>query len=98
MNWDIVKGNWSQLKGKVREKWGELTEDEYDQIAGQKDQFVGKLQEKYGYARDEAERHTDDFFRDHAANGTPDSRGVIEKVADAVTGDRVDDKTGKVVR
>ena len=48
MNWDIVKGTWKQLKGKAREEWGDLTDNEYEEIAGNKDQLVGKLQEKYG--------------------------------------------------
>lgn len=61
MNWDTIKGQWNQVKGKAKEKWGELTDDELDKIAGQKDQLVGKLQEKYGYAKDRAEREVDDF-------------------------------------
>ncbi|MDO5705919.1 MAG: CsbD family protein [Paracoccus sp. (in: a-proteobacteria)] len=65
MNWDIIQGKWKQLKGNVREKWGELTDDEYDQIAGNKDQLAGKLQEKYGWTKNEAEREVDDFFKDH---------------------------------
>ena len=63
MNWDTLKGQWKQIKGKVREKWGALTDDELDEIAGQKDQLVGKLQERYGYAKDRAEREADEFVR-----------------------------------
>ena len=63
MNWDTIKGQWRQFKGKVQEQWGELTDDEVDQIAGKKDVLVGKLQEKYGYARDRAEKEADDFCR-----------------------------------
>ena len=59
MNWDVIKGNWTQLKGKVREQWGDLTDDEVDKVAGEKDQFVGMLQTKYGKARDETEREVD---------------------------------------
>lgn len=62
MNRDILEGKWKQLRGKVREEWGELTDDELDQIAGKRDQLVGKVQEKYGYTRDEAERQVDDFL------------------------------------
>ena len=113
MNWDTIEGNWKQLKGKVREEWGKFTDDDYDKIAGRRDQFVGKLQERYGYTRDDAERRADDWANryetwgngvpgiqtgGHATDGTPDTRGIMEKVADAVTGDRIDDKTGKVVR
>lgn len=56
MNWDRIEGNWKQFKGKVREKWGKLTDDELETIAGSKDRLVGALQEKYGVAKDEAER------------------------------------------
>ena len=61
MNWDRIEGNWKQLKGKVLEQWGELTDDELDVIDGKREQLVGKLQEKYGLARDEAERQIEDF-------------------------------------
>lgn len=59
---DILEGNWKQLKGKVKEQWGELTDDELDQIEGQRDQLVGKLQEKYGYTKREAEDELDNFL------------------------------------
>ena len=64
MNWDEVQGNWKQLKGAVREKWGDLTDDDLDRIAGKRDQFVGRLQERYGMTREEAERNVDEFVRD----------------------------------
>ena len=63
MNWDVITGQWKQLKGKVREKWGDLTDDDLDKIAGQRDQLVGKLQERYGYAKDRAEREAEEFAR-----------------------------------
>jgi len=56
MNQDTLKGQWTQLKGHVREQWGKLTNDDLDQIEGQSEQLVGKIQERYGVARDEAER------------------------------------------
>jgi uncharacterized protein YjbJ (UPF0337 family) len=56
MNWDAVEGNWKQIKGRVREQWGRLTNDEVDVIAGRRDKLIGKLQEHYGIAREEAER------------------------------------------
>ena len=56
MNWDQIEGNWKEFKGKVREQWGRLTNDEVDVIAGRRDQLVGKLQEHYGIAREDAER------------------------------------------
>lgn len=63
MNWDTAAGNWTQLKGKVKEQWGKLTDDELDMIAGQRDQLVGKIQEAYGIGRDEAERQIAGFER-----------------------------------
>jgi uncharacterized protein YjbJ (UPF0337 family) len=65
MNWDRVEGNWKQFKGKMTEYWGKLTEDDLDVIQGRRDQLVGKIQERYGIARDEAERQVSDFL-DHA--------------------------------
>lgn len=61
MNWDVIEGNWKQFKGKVREKWGELTDDELEQVAGNKDQLVGKIQERYGRTKDQAEREIDEW-------------------------------------
>ena len=49
MNWDIVQGNWEQMKGKVRQEWGELTNDDMDRIEGSREQLVGRLQERYGW-------------------------------------------------
>lgn len=57
LNWDVVKGKWKQLRGKAKEEWGDITDDDWDQIDGHKDKLVGKLQERYGYEREEAERH-----------------------------------------
>jgi len=56
MNNDIIEGNWKQFKGKVRENWGKLTDDDLDEIAGRRDHFIGKVQEKYGMKKDEAEK------------------------------------------
>jgi uncharacterized protein YjbJ (UPF0337 family) len=61
MNWDQVTGNWKQFKGKVREKWGELTDDELTVIAGKRDQLAGLLQERYGYTKDRAEQEINEF-------------------------------------
>lgn len=65
MNWDVIRGNWEQLKGKAREEWGEITGDEWDQIEGNREQFVGRLQERYGWAREEAEKRADDWANRH---------------------------------
>jgi uncharacterized protein YjbJ (UPF0337 family) len=63
MNWDTIKGNWKQMSGKVKEKWGKLTDNDLTTIAGRRDQLVGKLQECYGYGKDQAERELDEFSR-----------------------------------
>ncbi len=62
MNWDQVEGKWKQMKGSVRQKWGELTDSDYEQIAGNRDKFVGRLQERYGYTRDKAEKELDEWM------------------------------------
>lgn len=63
MNWDTIKGNWKQMTGKVKAKWGKLTDDDLTTIAGKRDELAGKLQERYGYAKDQAEKELDDFTR-----------------------------------
>jgi uncharacterized protein YjbJ (UPF0337 family) len=59
MNQDTLQGQWTQLKGRLREQWGRLTDDDLDQIEGRSEQLIGRLQERYGMARDEAQRHFD---------------------------------------
>jgi uncharacterized protein YjbJ (UPF0337 family) len=61
MNWDQVKGNWHQMKGAAKAQWGRLTDDELDQIAGEHERLVGIIQERYGIAREEAEKQVDSF-------------------------------------
>jgi len=61
MNKDEASGNWKQFKGKMKEKWGKLTDDDMQVIEGKRDQLVGKIQERYGYAKDEAEREVADW-------------------------------------
>jgi uncharacterized protein YjbJ (UPF0337 family) len=63
MNADIIKGNWKQIKGKIKEKWGKLTDDDLDVIEGKRDQLIGRIQERYGLSKDEAEKQVDDFHR-----------------------------------
>jgi uncharacterized protein YjbJ (UPF0337 family) len=63
MNWDQIEGNWKQFKGKVKEKWAALTDDDLTAIQGRRDQLAGRLQERYGYAKDRAERELDEFAR-----------------------------------
>lgn len=65
MNTDILSGKWKQIRGKIQEQWGELTNDDVDRIDGSYDQLVGTLQEKYGHSRDEARREIDEFLQHH---------------------------------
>lgn len=64
LNTDVIQGKWKQIRGKVKQKWGELTDDDLDKVNGRVDQLVGLLQERYGYARDRAEREVDAFIKD----------------------------------
>lgn len=61
MNEDTIKGNWTQLKGKIREQWGKLTDDDLDVINGKREQLIGALRTKYGRTQDEAERELRTF-------------------------------------
>ena len=65
MNNDILAGNWKQVKGNILEQWGKLTSDDLDVAAGRRDQIVGKIQERYGLAKDEAERQIKAFEDRH---------------------------------
>ena len=56
MNWDRAAGEWKQLKGKVKQKWAKLTDDDLTYIDGQRDQLLGRIQERYGIAKDQAEK------------------------------------------
>lgn len=56
MNWDRIEGNWKEFKGKVKQQWGELTDDDLTQIEGNRDELEGLLQQRYGYARDKTRR------------------------------------------
>lgn len=60
-----LKGQWNQLKGEIQQEWGQLTNDELDQIQGSRDKLVGKIQEKYGRTRMEAESEVNDFLNRH---------------------------------
>lgn len=62
MNRDQMEGNWKQFSGKVREQWGELTDDDVSTIGGKREQLEGKIQERYGKSKDEARKEVDDWF------------------------------------
>jgi len=63
MNRDKIEGNWTAFKGKVREKWGKLTDDEVEELRGKEDQLIGRIQERYGETREQVEREIDDLMR-----------------------------------
>jgi uncharacterized protein YjbJ (UPF0337 family) len=63
MNWDQVEGKWNQYKGRAKEKWGKLTDDDLQVINGRRQQLVGKIQERYGLAKEVAEKQTDEFVK-----------------------------------
>ena len=64
MNREQIEGNWKQIKGRVKEKWGRFTDDDLEIIAGKRDQLIGKLQEKYQYTKEEAEEEVDKWSED----------------------------------
>lgn len=61
MNHDRIEGKWKKVKGKLKEKWGKLTDDDLDVIAGRRDQLLGRIQERHGIAKDEADRQVNDW-------------------------------------
>jgi uncharacterized protein YjbJ (UPF0337 family) len=65
MNWDQIEGKWKQSAGVVKQKWGKLTDDDLTVIAGKKDELVGKIQERYGIAKEAAQKQVDEFSRDY---------------------------------
>ena len=67
MNWDQFEGKWKQAKGSLREQWGKLTDDDVDRIGGQREQLVGRLQERYGLAREAAEKQADAWWSNYDA-------------------------------
>jgi uncharacterized protein YjbJ (UPF0337 family) len=63
MDWNRIEGNWKQMKGTVKEKWGKLTDDDLTLIDGRRDQLEGKIQERYGFAKDQARKEIEDWYR-----------------------------------
>jgi uncharacterized protein YjbJ (UPF0337 family) len=66
MNADVMKGKWLQLRGEIKRQWSRLTDDDLGQIEGSTETMLGKLQERYGIARDEAERELNAFLNRHS--------------------------------
>ena len=63
MNWDQIEGMWKQFSGSARERWGKITDNDWQTIAGKKDQLVGRIQERYGVTNAEAEKQADEWMR-----------------------------------
>ncbi|MDZ4678524.1 MAG: CsbD family protein [Oligoflexia bacterium] len=61
MNWLEIEGKWDQIKGKIKEKWGKFTDDDLNQYKGNREHFVGGLTDRYGFSKEEAQRHADEF-------------------------------------
>lgn len=62
MDWNRVEGSWKQIKGKIKEQWGKLTDDDLDVINGRRDQLEGKIQERYGHTKDKVRKEVDDWY------------------------------------
>lgn len=82
MNWDQIEGTWKQSTGVVKEKWGKLTDDDLTVIAGKKDQLVGKIQERYGLAKDAAEKQVDEFTRSYKSSNAALDRETRDRDAE----------------
>ncbi len=65
LNQDVLEGKWMEWRGMVKERWGKLTDDDMNRINGKRDQLLGKLQQRYGYAKEQAEREVDQFIEAH---------------------------------
>ncbi len=83
MNWDRVQGNWKQLKGRVREEWGKLTDDDLEVIQGKRDRLVGKLQVRYALLREEAEQRVEMWER-RVERVLEEARSAVSQANDAV--------------
>jgi uncharacterized protein YjbJ (UPF0337 family) len=62
MDWDRIEGNWKETKGKIKQKWGQLTDDDLSKINGRRDQLEGKIQQRYGLAKDLVRKDVDDWL------------------------------------
>ena len=71
MNWDRVEGSWKQIKGKVQQQWGKLSNDDLNLVEGKRTELVGRIQERYGIQRDEAERQIDSWLRNLTCAARP---------------------------
>jgi uncharacterized protein YjbJ (UPF0337 family)/ElaB/YqjD/DUF883 family membrane-anchored ribosome-binding protein len=81
MDWNRVEGNWKQLRGGVKEKWGKLTDDDLTAISGRRDELEGKIQERYGYTKDRVRKEIDDWRRSVESDvGSGDTTAALESI------------------
>jgi len=73
MNTETMAGNWKELKGKIKEKWGKLTDDDLTVVEGKKDQLVGLLEKRYGYAKERAQKDAEAFYKNCGCHSSCDS-------------------------
>jgi uncharacterized protein YjbJ (UPF0337 family) len=79
MNWDRIEGNWKQFKGRAKERWAELTDDELEKIAGRREQLIGRLQERYGIEKDEAADQVESWLKEPGVlDDWNDSRPILD--------------------
>jgi uncharacterized protein YjbJ (UPF0337 family) len=76
MNKDILQGKWREMKGRVKEKWGELTDDDLDRIEGRSEQLIGALQQRYGYGKEQAEEEYRRFVDQWSTSDAAAKRGA----------------------
>jgi uncharacterized protein YjbJ (UPF0337 family) len=63
MDWNRVEGNWKQLRGRAKQQWGKLTDDDLTMAAGRREELAGKVQERYGLAKEAAQKQVDDWIK-----------------------------------
>jgi uncharacterized protein YjbJ (UPF0337 family) len=79
MSWDRIEGNWKQFMGRVKARWGKLTDDDLTAVQGKREQLAGKIQERYGIAQDEANRQLDDWMKEPGAlDDWNDRRAILD--------------------
>jgi uncharacterized protein YjbJ (UPF0337 family) len=86
MNSDQLQGKWKQVTGKVKEKWGSLTNDDLDVIQGRQEQLVGKIQERYGIVKEEAEKQVNEFVKALNADDRADQGDTTATITTPQTG------------
>lgn len=77
MNWEALKGNWTQLRGRIRMQWGRLTDDQLDVIEGRREMLLGKLQEAYGMTEQQAEQQVSAWENSNLRSGRVGSRRAV---------------------